>query len=498
MMGRAGGHVKWTRFFDQGRSGPVRASLGRARVLPAQAGGDIVALGTRPRHAGDAHGAAVMIQSTLAPSGPFSGCPTATRPVAAREGLLARFCLPGGRLEAVGLARFVAGCGDLGVGALDLTNRANIQIRGLSQAQADGVAELAVLCGLLPAGHAHRRRAVVASPLAGFDPGEAAGTVRLVGRLDRFFLESAKAEASSAKFGMGVDGGGAYPIRQRSLDLVLEAAPGGWRPVLAGRDTGLAVGEAAVAGVAEAVLDMMAETGAGRVKELLELTGIGAVRAALLRLPGAAEAPDMPAARTVAPPVGILHTGHGAGEEGRVALGAVVPFGVLGLDAAAAAASVAERFGRGELRLSPWRGLVVPGLDRKDAPEAERLLNEAGMSTNPDTPFAIIHACPGVAGCLRAEADIRGDATAVALALGPVAGRVRHIHVSGCGRGCAWPRRADILLLADGRNGYELRGNADAREPGDGTVLARGLSPDRVPGTVREFVEGARERNGSR
>jgi precorrin-3B synthase len=443
-----------------------------------------------------------MTEPALVPSGTFSGCPTATRPVAAREGLLARFCLPGGRLEAAGLMRFVAGCRDLGIGALDLTNRANIQIRGLSQAQADGVAELALACGLLPAGHAHRRRAVVASPLAGFDPGEAAGTVRLVGRLDRFFLESAKAEASSAKFGMGVDGGGAYPIRQRSLDLVLEAAPGGWRPVLAGRDTGLAVGEAAAAGVAEAVLDMMAATGAGRVKELLELTGIGPVRTALLRLPGAAEAPAMPAARTVAPPVGILDTGLdtglGTGEEGGIALGAVVPFGVLELDAAAAAASVAERFGRGELRLSPWRGLVVPGLDRKDAPEAERLLNEAGMSTNPDTPFAIIHACPGVTGCLRAEADIRGDAAAVARALGPIDGRVRHIHVSGCGRGCAWPRRADILLLADGRNGYELRGNADAREPGDGTVLARGLLPDRVPGTVRELVEGARERNGSR
>lgn len=402
--------------------------------------------------------------------------------------------MPGGRLEAVGLTRFAEGCGALGIGALDITNRANIQVRGLSQAQADGVAELARRCGLLPVRHAHRRRAVVASPLAGFDPGEAAGTTLLVERLDRFFLENPKAEASSAKFGMGVDGGGAYPVRQRSLDLVLEAAAGGWRPVLAGRDTGIAVGAGAVVGVAEAILDMMAGTGAGRVKELLDLVGIPAVRAVLLRLPGAVEVPEMPGGRNVQAPVGIVDTGHAGG----VALGAVLPFGVLDPGVAASAARVAARFGRGELRLSPWCGLVVPGIARPDAAAAERLLNDAGMSTDPETPFAILHACPGVTGCLRAQADIRRDAAAVARALGPIGGRVRHIHVSGCARGCAWPRRADILLLAEGCNGYELRGNADAREPGDGTVLARGLSPDRVPGAVRELVDGTRERNGNR
>lgn len=432
-----------------------------------------------------------------AQAGPFSGCPTATRPVPAREGLLARFCLPGGRLAADALARFATGCADLGIGALDLTNRANIQVRGLSEGQADGLAGLARMCGLLPESHAERRRAIVASPLTGFDPGEAPDTGALVGGLDRFLLESSATEASSAKFGMGVDGGGALPIRQRSLDIVLEAASPGWRPVLAGRDTGVAVPGASATDAVRSILDMLAEAGAGRVKELLELRGIDAARDALLRLPGARAVPAMPARPPVRPPVGILSTGGAGKKTESVAIGAVVPFGVLGLEAAAAAALVSERFGCGELRLSPWRGLVVPGLSPAAAAEAERRLNDAGMSTDPDTPFAVLHACPGVAGCLRAQADIRRDATAIARALGPVGGWVRHIHVSGCGRGCAWPRRADILLLADGCNGYELHRNADAREPGDGTVLARGLAPDRVPGAVRELVEGARERNGS-
>lgn len=403
-----------------------------------------------------------------------SGCPTATRPVVAREGLLMRIAIPGGRIITESLRAFAEGCAALGVAALDLTNRANIQVRGLSEAQADAVAALARRCALLPDADAGRRRAIVTSPLAGLDPAESVDPAPLVAALDAALLADARTDALSPKVGFGIDGGGRWPVARRSLDLVLAAHDGGWRLIAAGADLGLATDDPV--GAVRALVGTLAAAGVERAKMLPRETLVAVFVAA-----GAAPVGDAhprPAAKTL---VGPVETGAAD----TVALGAVVPFGTLPIAAALALADLAG----GEIRLSPDRTILVPRVARTALPAVRAALDAAGLSTDPASPYAILHACVGTEGCLRATTDVRAAARAIADALPAAPRGVRHIHVAGCARGCAHPRRADILLLATGTGGYALRRDADARA-GDGIELAADLGEGEVAAAVRAIVDG--------
>jgi precorrin-3B synthase len=414
-----------------------------------------------------------------------SGCPTAARAVPTRAGLLQRVLVPGGRLAAKSLARFAAGCVRLGLDRIEITNRANLQIRTQSQQQADAVARLATDCALLPRAHSVRRRAIVLSPLAGFDASETADPISLMARLDEAMLSSPPSQAISPKFGVGIDAGGAYSVLRSSLDLVFEAnGADRWRIIFAGRDAKLEVSTASAPAILVALVELLLAEAAARVKDVVALKGIATIQEALERAGATRAWNALRGPRESGVPIGILSTSVAD----RSALGAVVPFGVLDLQAALIAAEVGDRYGIGEVRLTCRGGILVPGISHVARDEARARLQAAGLSTDPRTPWASIHACVGVEGCLRADMDVRSTARAVAAALGPAARRGQHIHVSGCARGCAWPRRADLLLLADGRGGFDLRRDADARVPTKGVDLARGVSPDRAPAAIQALV----------
>lgn len=60
----------------------------------------------------------------------------------------------------------------------------------------------------------------------------------------------------------------------------------------------------------------------------------------------------------------------------------------------------------GEVRLTPWRGVVVAGADPARLPALEA----AGLITRPDSPWAGVTACTGRPGCAKSLADVRADA----------------------------------------------------------------------------------------
>src|SRR3954468_6959962 len=95
-------------------------------------------------------------------------CPGALQTHAAADGALARVRVPGGLLSAAQLRVLAAAARDLGDGALELTSRGNVQLRG----RADGavVPELGdrlAGAGLLPSETHERVRNVLASALSG-------------------------------------------------------------------------------------------------------------------------------------------------------------------------------------------------------------------------------------------------------------------------------------------------------------------------------------------
>ncbi|HWD77678.1 MAG TPA: precorrin-3B synthase, partial [Kribbella sp.] len=94
-----------------------------------------------------------------------------------------------------------------------------------------------------------------------------------------------------------------------------------------------------------------------------------------------------------------------------------------------------------EIRISPWRSVVVPA--------DVRGLAEVGLITTPDSPWEGVTACAGKPGCSKALADVRADATR----LTPQMRRDgRRVHWSGCGRRCGKPggEFVDVVAVGDG------------------------------------------------
>lgn len=111
----------------------------------------------------------------------------------------------------------------------------------------------------------------------------------------------------------------------------------------------------------------------------------------------------------------------------------------------------ARHGGRGELRLTPWRGVVVPGVERRRAAGLLDSLGTTGLVVGPDSPWTGVGACIGRPGCAKSLADVRGRAAA---AVGPVG--LLPVYWSGCERRCGHPRGEWVDVVATPSGGHRI------------------------------------------
>jgi precorrin-3B synthase len=122
-----------------------------------------------------------------------------------------------------------------------------------------------------------------------------------------------------------------------------------------------------------------------------------------------------------------------------------------------ALADLASTHAQGRLLMTPWQGVLVPGVMPRHAEHVLDRMNALGLVTRADHPLARLIACAGSPGCAKSRADTKADAHRLA-ALLPVHDNV---HLSGCERSCAAAHPVANTLIAVSPGRYDL--HVDAR-----------------------------------
>lgn len=274
----------------------------------------------------------------------------------AADGGLARVRIPGGRLSVADLRVLADAAAELGSGVLELTSRANVQIRGLRAEAEHELAARLRLAGLMPSETHDRVRNIVASPLTGLLAGGGRDVGPVVADLDDGLCDEPALAGLPGRFLFAVDDG-CGDVVTLDADVTLVASGAGFLLLLGGVEAGWVEAGTAVAVALDAALGFLAERGAqcSPAWRLAELTDGPARVAARLRAPllhershdnGQGSGPVSPGEYTQA--------------DGRVALVLGAGDGRLDVAAARALAGAAAPAG---VRVTPWRGVVLPDVD---------------------------------------------------------------------------------------------------------------------------------------
>jgi precorrin-3B synthase len=357
-------------------------------------------------------------------------CPGALQVHRAADGALARVRLPGGMIAPRQLEALAHAADRYGSPAMELTSRGNIQIRGVHDTEA--LAAAVAAAGLLPSATHERVRNIVASPLSGRLGGEA-DVRQWVHRLDAAICADAVLAELPGRFWFGIDDGRG-DVSGLAADTGAHVSGDAVAVLLAGRDTGVRIAPPDVVPTLVSVARRFVEVreNAWRVAELTDPAKLveGLPRSAE---PGATWPP------VTRPPVGWISQ-----DDGRIALGAAVPLGVLN-------ARVAEYLSAidAPMVITPWRSVLVCDLDEGVADAALRVLAPMGLVFDDNSPWLDVSACTGSPGCQHSAADVRADA---ARAVDDYSGA--HRHFVGCERACGSPPSGDVLIATG--DGYRV------------------------------------------
>ncbi|MFE1600973.1 nitrite reductase [Methylobacterium sp. ID0610] len=452
-------------------------------------------------------------------------CPGVARPMPTGDGLLVRVHPPAGILTAAQARAVAEGARTGGNGLIDVTARGNLQIRGVTPETHAALNRQIDAAGLGDRrGDGGPQRLTLSSPLAALDPGllaviaavEAAGRsvpglpakTLVVVEGEACGLGAVEADLRVRRIGALSEGGWWSPVDRRGgagsfrlpgplhasgmavrenqarvtplpggrgaggewggLDLLRSSvgagvdaerelsAPAAYALAIAGQEEPIWAAPVAASRIGPAVAAILAgfaQTGARRIRDL-----DAAARADLLAAAGLAAGDPLPA--PAPPPAPGLHPLT----DGRVALLAELPFGRCDAGRLLRLAAASERDGDGQVRLTPWRGVMLAAPDGPGAARLRAAAVAAGLIVVLADPRRAVAACPGAPACASGGTAAQADAARLAAARADLASLGLTIHVSGCPKGCAHPAPADLTLVGqpDGRYGVVPGGQAGA------------------------------------
>lgn len=365
-------------------------------------------------------------------------CPGAYHPMISGDGLIVRVrpqMMRLTRTQALGLCDLAT---TYGSGLIDLTSRANLQIRGVRPSDHEALLARLLELGLLNDDpDLEGRRNILVTPLWHHGDVNAHIAHDLIQRLADF-------PQLPAKMGFAIDAGPTPILQGDSADFRIERAATG---NLILRADGATAGRKITQDTAISALIEMAQwfcdTGGAKNRRMTK-------HVTKVPLPDTWQNLE-PASAAKKPTPGPMAQGHAYG----VAFGQIEAQALTSLLLASQATA---------LRVTPWRLFI---LENATHPETTSFISHDA------DPLLRMDACPGAPFCESASVDTRGLARKLARAdFGPV-------HVSGCAKGCARPRICETTLV--GRDGkFDLVRNGLPWDEPDQFNLDPDTLPDRI------------------
>ncbi|MGA3171064.1 MAG: NirA family protein [Chthoniobacteraceae bacterium] len=440
-----------------------------------------------------------------------------------KEAFMARLRIPGGFLKTFQLREIAAIANDLTSGYVQITMRANIQIRLIQPKDAPEVLRRIQAVGLHTRGAgADNIRNITANPTAGIDPHELIDVTPLCQELAQIILNDRSFYDLPRKFNIAYDGGGMIGTVEDTNDIGAKAVKAGgevlFRIALGGatghkafaNDLGVLVAPTELNRVITAIVRVFIANGnrgdrkKARLKHLLDDWTLEKYLAETEKELGSSlrRAPLDPAGISY-PGQHLPHSHLGVYPQKQLGLnyiGVAMPVGQITPKQMIRVSEIADLYGSGEIRLTVWQNFIIPNVPDHFVETVKKALRRIGFDTQQSLLRGGIIACTGNTYCKYAQSNTKGHALAFADYLDekitldvPV-----NIHVTGCPHSCAQHYMGDIGLLAtkvkqsgETVEGYHVFvGGGFGAHRAVGRQVFNGLPFDETKTTLEKMLKG--------
>jgi ferredoxin-nitrite reductase len=398
-----------------------------------------------------------------------------------KDAFMARLRIPGGQLKSYQLREIAAIATELTTGYIQITTRANLQIRLIEPKNAPEVLRRIQLVGLHTRGAgADNIRNLTSNPTAGIDPHELIDCTPYVQELARFIINQREFYDLPRKFNVAFNGGGLIGSVEDTNDLGVTAvrrngeiffriaAGGATGHKVFARDLGVTIPPAEIVKVMAALIRVYIANGnrtdrkRARLKHLLENWALDQYVSEAEKLLGTKldrSTADSDDAMDPIPHVPHSHLGaHPQRQSGLHYLGVAASVGQLTPKQLHRIADLANHYGSGEVRLTVWQNLIISNIPTASLDEMKSEARRIGLDWKQSNVASGVIACTGKKYCKFSLTETKGHALALIEHLEshleldvPV-----NIHVTGCPHSCAQHYMGDIGLLGTkARNGGE-------------------------------------------
>lgn len=458
-----------------------------------------------------------------------------------KDAFMARLRIPGGFLTTFQLREIARTAAELTTGYVQVTTRANLQIRLIKPKDAPEVLRRIQSVGLHTRGAgADNIRNLTANPTAGVDPVELIDVRPFVQDIAQQIINDRAFYDLPRKFNIALDGGGLIGSVEDTNDIGVKAVRvrnagnpardncddnGGqdcprydvfFRIALGGAtghktfasDAGIVVKPEQLVKVVLALVRVFIAKGnrgnrkKARLKHLLETMPMAdylAEAEKLLGFPLTRSPYDPEQLRWASQELPHSHVGDfPQAQRGLNYVGFTVPIGQITPKQMLRLADLADNYGTGEVRLTVWQNFIIPNVPDAFVPTLKRALERMGFATRQSNTTSGIIACTGSRYCKFAQADTKGHAQQLSdwLTKRIELDQPVNIHFTGCPHSCAQHYMGDIGLLGvkakvggESVDAYHVFvGGGFGRYQAVGRQVFASLSATEMPATIEQML----------